>query len=83
MVVNMTTSLGDLIDLVAAREAAASGNGRSAREVSGISQTELAAMIGVAPSTVSRWESSERAPSGSSALRWIRALRAIAPEALR
>ena len=65
----------DLQLLIEARSAAASGTGRRLREAAGLTQGELAGLLGMDPSALSCWESGLRRPRGGAALRWARALR--------
>ena len=59
---------------------AAAGNGRAARirELAGLSQAEVADLIGVTPAAISRWEAGERRPTGERAVAYGRVLRQIA-----
>jgi transcriptional regulator with XRE-family HTH domain len=66
--------------LVEARKAATSSEGRRLREAAGLTQGELAFLIGMNPSAVSRWEAGLRRPRGHGALRWARALRIFAEQ---
>jgi transcriptional regulator with XRE-family HTH domain len=67
----------DLILLREVREAARSGRARRVRELSGLSQQEVAAAVGVDAATVSRWESGRRTPRGAAAVAYAKALRAL------
>lgn len=67
----------ELTLLLEARAAAASGRGRRLREAAGLTQGELAGLIGIDPSCVSRWEAGLRRPRGGWALRYARALRVL------
>jgi len=69
-----TTRLALLIE---ARELSRTGKGRVIREAAGLSQGDVARAAGVAPATVSRWESRERKPTGEAAIRWTRVLRLV------
>jgi len=68
---------GDLRLLAEGRQLARSGRGARLRELAGLSQTDIAKLIGVSSSTVSRWESGERAPRSEHAVLYAKALRAI------
>lgn len=72
----MTSTKLDL--LVEAREAASTGSGADIRELAGLTQSELARAVRVTPSTVNRWESGGRRPTGDAALRYGRVLRRLA-----
>ena len=67
----------DLELLVEARAAATTGTGRQLREAAGLTQGELAGLIGMDPSALSRWEHGLRRPRGGPAIRWARALRVL------
>jgi transcriptional regulator with XRE-family HTH domain len=68
----------DIVLLVEARDAAASGRATRLRLTAGLSQAELAAAIGVSAATVSRWESGDRRPHGATAVAYARLLRQLA-----
>jgi len=53
------------------------GQGRSLRQRSRLSQRGLAGAIGIHPSTLNRWEGGTRVPSGMAAIRWVRLLRTL------
>jgi DNA-binding transcriptional regulator YiaG len=63
--------------LVEARQLASSGAGRMIREAAGLSLAEFARAIDVDPSTVFRWESGERMPTGEYAVRYRDFLREL------
>jgi transcriptional regulator with XRE-family HTH domain len=67
----------ELILIAEARQAAKSGRGRRLREISGLSQLEVAAAVGVSQAAVAKWEAGERAPHGEPAIKWARVLRAM------
>lgn len=62
----------DLLELAAIRRQARAGRARDARLQAGLSLAEVAAVIGVAPATVLRWETGQRKPRGLAALRYGR-----------
>jgi DNA-binding transcriptional regulator YiaG len=64
--------------IIEAREAASSGRGERLRRAAGLSQGELGEAIGVAGSTVCRWEAGIRHPRGEAAVRYAEAIRALA-----
>lgn len=68
----------DLALIAQTRADLASGAAREARTAAGIRQSEMAAAIGVARSTVSQWESGLRAPDGDHALAYGRLIRDLA-----
>jgi transcriptional regulator with XRE-family HTH domain len=61
--------------LLEARDAARTGRAQRIREATGLSQSEVARLAGVRPSTVNRWEKRQRVPHGDVAVRWARVLR--------
>jgi transcriptional regulator with XRE-family HTH domain len=67
----------DLALITETRAALADGSARSRRTLAGIRQVELAALLGVAQSTVSQWESGKRVPDAGDALAYGRALAAL------
>lgn len=66
-----------LIRLAEVRQAAKNGVARRVRLDHEISVAEMSSVVGVAPSTISRWETGERTPRGDAALRWADALDAL------
>lgn len=68
----------ELVLLIEAREAVATGRGARLRETARLSQGELSQAIGVSAGALSRWESGSRLPSGDEALRYARMLRVLA-----
>jgi transcriptional regulator with XRE-family HTH domain len=71
----MTTE--DLRLIAEARELLGSGRAARIREAARLSQSEVAAALGVQPSSVSRWESGERRPSAGVAKRFAKLMRAL------
>ena len=67
----------DLRAIRMARDLAASGAARLAREGAGLSLGETARALGVSPSTVMRWESGEVRPRGARAVRYAELLREL------
>lgn len=66
------------LDLIAeTRAALADGSARRRRQAARVRQTEVAAALGVAQSSVSQWESGARAPDTVHALAYGRILRRI------
>jgi DNA-binding transcriptional regulator YiaG len=68
-------------ELADVRALARSGRARSIRLAARVSLSEMAAEVRVAPSTVHRWETGQRAPHGAAALRYgmlLRRLRGLA-----
>jgi len=63
--------------LVDARRLSASGDGRRLRQSAHLSLLDVAAVVQVAPVTVSRWERATRVPHGPGALAWARLLRRL------
>jgi DNA-binding transcriptional regulator YiaG len=58
------------LKIVEARQLASSGAGRMIREAAGLSLAELGTAIDADASTVFRWESGERTPTGQHAVRY-------------
>lgn len=56
------------LSIIEARRLAASGAGRMIREAAGLSLAEVGLAIDADPSTVFRWETGERRPSGQRAV---------------
>jgi DNA-binding transcriptional regulator YiaG len=67
-----------VLDLAEAVRLSRTGEGRSIREAAGVPQTAVGAAVGVKASTVHRWESGERTPTGDAAVQWVRLLRLLA-----
>jgi transcriptional regulator with XRE-family HTH domain len=63
--------------LIEVRTAVQSGRAARVRELAGLSQAEVAALVGVTPAAISRWEAGERRPTGERALAYGRVLRRI------
>ena len=59
------------------RTLARTGEARRRREAAGVSASELAAALGVAPSQVSLWERGRIAPRPARALAWLSQLEAL------
>ena len=73
--------LTDEINLTAisvARRAARDGTGRRVRLAAGVSLTEMASEIGVAPQTLLRWELAQRSPRTRAAERYAAVLATLA-----
>ncbi len=62
-------------DLKLAQQLARTKAGRTLRQASGFTQTEVARAIGVSPSAMCLWEEGNRRPSGVPAVAWVRFLR--------
>lgn len=74
----------ETIELSQVRELAVNGSARTIRTTARLTLAEVAAEIGVAPSTVWRWERGQRNPRGAAALRYGRLLAQLAgPEGSR
>lgn len=63
-----------LMRLKKLREQTVSGEAKRLREDARLTQPELAAALGVPPSTISLWENGKRAPRGEKALRYAELL---------
>lgn len=70
----------DVLILSRVREEAASGAARRARLAARLSLAEIAALCGVDPSTVWRWERGKRAPRGEPALLYAQVLGDLAAQ---
>ena len=71
----MRSGRSTLVRLVEGRHVAFSGAGRQIRRIAGLSLSELAAVIGVDKSTLSRWERGLERPRTDAAIRYEEALR--------
>jgi DNA-binding transcriptional regulator YiaG len=60
----------DLALVARVREFARSGGARAVRELRGVSVSEFARVLGVAPSTVLRWERAQRTPRAAAAMKY-------------
>ncbi len=60
----------DVLDIARGRRLAASGDGRAVRLAAKITLTELAAQLGVSPSTLLHWERGDSAPRTDVATRY-------------
>lgn len=68
----------DLALIAWARKAAEDGQARAIRERAGLTQLELAEVIGTTEASVSRWESAARLPRGELGLRYGQLLAELA-----
>ncbi len=66
--------------LIEGRAAVRSGRGRELRLLAGLSQAELAELVGVTPAAISRWEAGDRRPTGDRAIAYATALHRIAEQ---
>lgn len=80
MSATQTDRTSDVVLLMEARAAAASGAARWLRRAAGLSQREMAEAIGRTPGAVSLWEHGERKPCGDAAIRYAQILRVIAAQ---
>lgn len=62
--------LSEIMLLVEAHKKARSGDAKRIRQRAGLTMAQVAAVIGVGESTVSRWEGGSRKPRGEHALKW-------------
>ena len=60
--------------MIEGREAAKGGRGARIRRRAGVTQVQLAELVGVSPLTVSRWERGERTPREANARTYQRVL---------
>jgi DNA-binding transcriptional regulator YiaG len=61
----------EALRLIEARQLAGSGAGKMIREASGLTGAEFARAIDIDSSTLHRWETGSRRPTGAFALRYI------------
>jgi DNA-binding transcriptional regulator YiaG len=73
-----TEAVDQAVSLARVRRWASSGHAQAIRSAAGLSQGELARLIGVEPATVSRWEAGKRCPRGEAALRYAEILEGLA-----
>lgn len=66
-----TLDIPQALRLVAARKYSTSGAGKQIRIRAGLSQPEVAQVIGASVTTVSCWELGTRRPTGTPALKWV------------
>lgn len=71
----------DLTLISATRSALRDGSARITREHAGITQKEMADVLGVSRPAVSMWEAGRRQPGTAHALAYGRALAVLAPKA--
>jgi transcriptional regulator with XRE-family HTH domain len=69
--------------LIEGRRAVESGYGARLRELAGLSQDEIAALVGVSGAAISYWESGKRRPRQPQAIAYAKALREVARELAR
>lgn len=62
--------LSEIMLLVDAHKKARNGTAKKTRQHAGLTMAQVAAVIGVGESTVSRWEGGSRKPRGEHALKW-------------
>lgn len=70
-----------ILRLATARRLSSSGEGRTLRTQAGLTLQEVATSVGVAISTLSRWENGQRSPRGEAAARWAQLLTDLKHEA--
>jgi transcriptional regulator with XRE-family HTH domain len=63
--------------LMEGRAAARTGRGKAIREAAGLNRSEVARLVGVTPSMISRWESGGRFPGGETAIAYAKVLRRL------
>ena len=73
-------SPADLGRIVAIRRMYAAGKGRQARQSLGVSGVELSTSVGIAPSTLCRYENASRVPATKQALALARVFESLRPE---
>ncbi|MEU7978320.1 helix-turn-helix transcriptional regulator [Micromonospora sp. NPDC049081] len=62
--------MSEIMLLVEAHKKARSGDAKRIRQQAGLTMSQVAAVVGVGESTVSRWEGGSRKPRGEHALKW-------------
>lgn len=62
--------MSEIMLLVEAHKKARSGDAKKIRQQAGLTMAQVAAVVGVGESTVSRWEGGSRKPRGEHALKW-------------
>ena len=62
----------DVLEIARARDLARSGTGRTIRVSAGLSLSEVGQAVGIAPSTVLRYERGQRMPRGEPGVAWAR-----------
>lgn len=72
----------ELFRLSKLREQVKNGEARRIREAAKVSQSEIARVLGVPPSTISVWEAGKRVPTGASALRYAELLDELEKQAV-
>lgn len=75
--VRTVPAVTDPAHLAEARDLARNGQGRQARERSGVSLEELATAVGVSVVDVMAWELGEREPYGEAAVDYVRVVRGL------
>lgn len=74
---SFTERTQEAIEVAKVRDLCRSGVAGSVRRAGGQSLREVATVVGVAPSTVLRWERNERSPRGKNALAYGRLLQGL------
>ena len=67
----------DVLEIARARDLARSGTGRTIRVSAGLSLSEVGQAVGIAASTVLRYERGERMPRGGPGVAWARLMRQL------
>jgi len=67
----------ELLEISTARRLVRTGEAQTIRERAGVSQQEIACVLGVSGASVSRWESHHRTPRADVAVRYAQLLRAL------
>jgi DNA-binding transcriptional regulator YiaG len=67
----------ELLEVSTARRLVRTGEAQTIRERAGVSQLEVARVLGVSDAAVSRWEAHERTPRADVAVRYAQLLRAL------
>jgi transcriptional regulator with XRE-family HTH domain len=57
-------NMREILQLAEVRRLARTGEARRVRQAAGLTETEVAAVVGVSMPTISRWESGQRRPRG-------------------
>jgi DNA-binding XRE family transcriptional regulator len=75
--VSLADRLGDLEAIARIRRLVREGRVRDIRLAAGVTQEEIADVVGCAPSAISQYESGARMPSGEFALRYAAAIETL------
>jgi DNA-binding transcriptional regulator YiaG len=77
IVIGMAADVTEVLEIAKVRELLRSGRARAIRETYHLSRSELARCLGVAESTIARWEEGERVPRCRNAVELAHLLRQL------